>query len=107
MEDRCRLIAVELHRPHTSLPCPPRFPIGFPFVCAGSVGGHHSDIISRNISRKQGVKSPAAMLRQDQAAGEILILGVSLDYLIGLNCLEDHLAWNIPPLQAHVDMVGP
>jgi len=47
------------------------------------------------------------MLRQDQVAGEVLVLWVRLDYLRGVNRLADHLAWHVPTLQAHVDVVGP
>jgi hypothetical protein len=64
-------------------------------------------IISRDINSKQDVKRVVAISRQDQMAGEVLVGWVGCNKLVCVNRINDGLAWNVPSLKAHVDMVGP
>src|SRR5262245_43613012 len=44
---------------------------------------------------------------QDQIIGEVLVLRVRFDDLIGVNGLENGLACNRAALETHVHMIGP
>jgi len=53
------------------------------------------------------MKHIAAIVRQDQLAGQILVLRVRFDQLVRVHRIEDGLTGNVPSLQTHVDMIGP
>ncbi len=78
-----------------------------PLPEVGAVRRDKADIIALDIHRAQHMECLGALPAQQQVARQVLIIGVRLDQLLGVDRRQDRLARNEAARKAHIHVVSP
>jgi hypothetical protein len=85
----------------------PRLQVLLPLAGSWPVGGDDSHIISLDVGRKQDVNRVARQSRQKQVARQALVVRIRLHDFVGLDGIENGLAWDEPAFETQVHVVRP